>query len=186
MDPADASAGSMFPTGQLVDDLEVPGVGTFSATMINAGIPTIFLNAADIGYTGTELQDDINTDAEALERFERAALEQDFRATTTEAEELARQEQALADARHAERRLFGALLARTASAAAASTASAPLVGIGALVTGALALARAAARDAAAPTHRPAPREPPATAPRRRNLAGGPDKRRRRGTCRPAP
>lgn len=70
MDPADASAGSMFPTGQLVDDLEVPGVGTFSVTMINAGIPTIFLNAADIGYTGTELQDDINNDAEALERFE--------------------------------------------------------------------------------------------------------------------
>ncbi|WP_296058381.1 2-methylaconitate cis-trans isomerase PrpF [uncultured Amphritea sp.] len=69
MDPADGE-GSMFPTGNLVDDLEVPGIGTFKATMINAGIPTIFLNAADIGYTGTELQKDINSDAAALERFE--------------------------------------------------------------------------------------------------------------------
>ncbi|MET3998785.1 2-methylaconitate cis-trans isomerase PrpF [Marinobacterium sp. MBR-109] len=69
MDPADGE-GSMFPTGNLVDELEVPGVGTFKATMINAGIPTIFVNAADIGYTGTELQKDINSDAEALARFE--------------------------------------------------------------------------------------------------------------------
>lgn len=52
----------MFPTGKLVDDLEVPGVGTLKATLINAGIPTIFLNAADIGYSGTELQDAINGD----------------------------------------------------------------------------------------------------------------------------
>ncbi|MES2089442.1 MAG: 2-methylaconitate cis-trans isomerase PrpF, partial [Pseudomonadota bacterium] len=74
LDPADegedGSGGSMFPTGHLVDDLEVPGVGTFKATMINAGIPTIFVNAADIGYTGTELQDAINGDAAALARFE--------------------------------------------------------------------------------------------------------------------
>ncbi|HYQ37516.1 MAG TPA: 2-methylaconitate cis-trans isomerase PrpF [Pseudomonas sp.] len=69
MDPADGE-GSMFPTGNLVDELEVPGIGTFKATMINSGIPTIFLNAADIGYTGTELQKDINADAEALARFE--------------------------------------------------------------------------------------------------------------------
>lgn len=69
LDPADGE-GSMFPTGNLVDDLEVPGIGTFKATMINAGIPTIFLNAEDIGYQGTELQDDINSDAQALERFE--------------------------------------------------------------------------------------------------------------------
>lgn len=66
-DPAD---GNIFPTGNLIDDLDVPGVGTFKATLINAGIPTIFLNAADIGYTGTELQGDINSDAAALERFE--------------------------------------------------------------------------------------------------------------------
>lgn len=69
MDPADGE-GSMFPTGNLVDDLEVPGIGTFKATMINAGIPTIFLNAEEIGYQGTELQKDINADAQALERFE--------------------------------------------------------------------------------------------------------------------
>jgi len=74
IDPADEgegdAGGSMFPTGKLVDDLEVPGVGTFKATMINAGIPTIFVNAADIGYTGTELQDAINSDAKALAMFE--------------------------------------------------------------------------------------------------------------------
>ena len=60
----------MFPTGNLVDDLEVPGMGVFKATMVNAGIPTIFVNAQDIGYTGTELQHDINNDNMALQRFE--------------------------------------------------------------------------------------------------------------------
>ena len=60
----------MFPTGNLVDCLDVPGIGSFAVTMINAGIPTIFLNAADIGYTGTELQDAVNGDAAALARFE--------------------------------------------------------------------------------------------------------------------
>lgn len=69
VDPADGD-GAIFPTGNLVDDLEVPAVGTFPATMINAGIPTIFLNAADIGYTGTELQDAINNDDKALAMFE--------------------------------------------------------------------------------------------------------------------
>jgi len=69
MDPA-AGDGDMFPTGNLVDELEVPGVGNFAATMINAGIPTIFLNAADLDYTGTELQTDINSDAAALAKLE--------------------------------------------------------------------------------------------------------------------
>jgi probable AcnD-accessory protein PrpF len=67
--PVDPSE-DMFPTGNLVDQLEVPGVGVFEATMISSGIPTIFLRAADIGYTGTELQDAINGDDVALERFE--------------------------------------------------------------------------------------------------------------------
>lgn len=62
--------GAMFPTGNVVDELEVPGIGSIKATLINAGIPTIFINAADIGYTGTELQDAINSDAAALQRFE--------------------------------------------------------------------------------------------------------------------
>lgn len=69
VDPADAE-GAMFPTGNLVDDLEVPGVGTLKATLINAGIPTIFINAEAIGYRGTELQDDINNDEQALALFE--------------------------------------------------------------------------------------------------------------------
>jgi 2-methylaconitate cis-trans-isomerase PrpF len=60
----------MFPTGNLIDDLEVPGIGTLKATLINAGIPTIFIQAEAIGYTGTELQDAINGDPEALARFE--------------------------------------------------------------------------------------------------------------------
>ncbi|MED7666997.1 2-methylaconitate cis-trans isomerase PrpF [Pseudomonas moraviensis subsp. stanleyae] len=73
IDPAaeeEGGGGSMFPTGNLVDELEVPGVGTFKATMINAGIPTIFVNAEDIGYTGTELQGAINGDPQALLMFE--------------------------------------------------------------------------------------------------------------------
>jgi probable AcnD-accessory protein PrpF len=73
IDPAaeeEGAGGSMFPTGNLVDELEVPGVGTLKVTLINAGIPTIFVNAGDIGYNGTELQDVINGDPAALNRFE--------------------------------------------------------------------------------------------------------------------
>lgn len=70
LDPADGE-GSMFPTGNLVDELEVPDIGTFKATFINAGIPTIFLNADEIGYTGTELQKDINGNPEILAWFEK-------------------------------------------------------------------------------------------------------------------
>ncbi|MEF1202401.1 2-methylaconitate cis-trans isomerase PrpF [Vibrio owensii] len=69
LDPADGE-GSMFPTGNLVDDLVVPDVGRFNATFINAGIPTIFVDAEALGYQGTELQDDINNDESALARFE--------------------------------------------------------------------------------------------------------------------
>ena len=68
-EPVDPSE-ELFPTGNLIDDLEVPGIGTFKATMITAGIPTCFVNASDIGYKGTELQGDINSDVEALARFE--------------------------------------------------------------------------------------------------------------------
>ncbi|MDV2440229.1 2-methylaconitate cis-trans isomerase PrpF [Acinetobacter gerneri] len=72
LDPADdgEDGGAMFPTGNLVDTFDVPEIGRFQATFINAGIPTIFLNAEDIGYQGTELQDDINADNAALARFE--------------------------------------------------------------------------------------------------------------------
>ena len=74
LDPADEGegdgGGAMFPTGNVVDTLEVPGVGSFQATLINAGIPTIFLNAAELGYSGSELQEANNGDAAALARFE--------------------------------------------------------------------------------------------------------------------
>ncbi len=73
LDPSDdgEEGGSMFPTGNLIDDLEVPGVGTFKATMISAGIPTVFVNAEDIGYSGAELREQINGDPEQLARFEK-------------------------------------------------------------------------------------------------------------------
>jgi probable AcnD-accessory protein PrpF len=73
MDPAadeDGGGGAMFPTGQVVDDLDVPGVGRLRATLINAGIPTVFVEARALGYDGTELQEQINGDAQALARFE--------------------------------------------------------------------------------------------------------------------
>lgn len=72
LDPAedDADGGSMFPTGNVTDLLDVPDFGTFEVTMINAGIPTVFLKASDLGYDGTELQDVINNDAKALQKFE--------------------------------------------------------------------------------------------------------------------
>ncbi|MEX0737805.1 MAG: 2-methylaconitate cis-trans isomerase PrpF [Pseudohongiella sp.] len=72
MDPADdgEDGGAMFPTGNLVDELDVPGVGKLNATLINAGIPTIFVNASEIGYTGTELQEIINDSRDALALFE--------------------------------------------------------------------------------------------------------------------
>jgi probable AcnD-accessory protein PrpF len=72
IDPADEGegGGSMFPTGNLVDDLDVPGIGVLKATMINAGIPTVFINAQDIGFTGTELQDAVNGDLKTLAMFE--------------------------------------------------------------------------------------------------------------------
>ncbi len=69
IDPADGE-GAIFPTGNVVDDLEVPGVGVLKATLINAGIPTVFVNAEALGYTGCELQEAINGDAKALEMFE--------------------------------------------------------------------------------------------------------------------
>ncbi len=73
LDPADdgEEGGAMFPTGNVVDSLVVPDVGTFQATLINAGIATIFINAEDLGYEGTELQDAINNDVDALAKFEK-------------------------------------------------------------------------------------------------------------------
>ena len=70
MDPADSGDGAMFPTGELIDTLNVPGLGSLEATLINAGIPTIFLRAEALGLTGLELQDDINNDADRLTQFE--------------------------------------------------------------------------------------------------------------------
>jgi len=70
VNPADGE-GELFPSGKVVDNLEVPGIGSFQVTMINAGIPTLFLNADELGYIGTELQDDINSYPEALAKFEK-------------------------------------------------------------------------------------------------------------------
>ena len=70
MDPADSGDGAMFPTGELIDTLDIPDLGSLEATLINAGIPTIFLRAEALGLTGLELQDDINNDADRLTQFE--------------------------------------------------------------------------------------------------------------------
>lgn len=69
VDPAD-DGGDIFPTGALSEELNVPDLGSFQVTMINAGIPTIFLNANELGYEGTELQEAINNDPKALSKFE--------------------------------------------------------------------------------------------------------------------
>lgn len=73
IDPVDASS-AMFPTGNLVDDFDVSGCGLekdcVKATFINAGIPTIFMQAADLGFKGTELQTDINGKKELLDKLE--------------------------------------------------------------------------------------------------------------------
>jgi 2-methylaconitate isomerase len=74
IDPADEGesegGGTMFPTGNPVDELDVPGVGRFKATMINAGVPVVFVEAFALGYDGTELQDAINEDKAALAKLE--------------------------------------------------------------------------------------------------------------------
>jgi probable AcnD-accessory protein PrpF len=70
VDFLEPTSGVLFPTGNVMDDLEVPGVGVLSATMINAGIPTVFVTAEEIGLTGVELQSDINSDAARLEQLE--------------------------------------------------------------------------------------------------------------------
>ena len=76
LDPSEdgEDGGALFPTGNLIDELEVPGIGTLKATLISAGIPTVFVNAEDIGYEGTELREAINTDPEALARFEQIRI----------------------------------------------------------------------------------------------------------------
>jgi probable AcnD-accessory protein PrpF len=72
LDPADEGeeGGALFPTGNLVDEIDVPGIGRLRATLINAGIPTVFVDAADLGYSGTELQEAVNGDPVALTRLE--------------------------------------------------------------------------------------------------------------------
>ncbi|WP_262110741.1 2-methylaconitate cis-trans isomerase PrpF [Aeromonas sp. Marseille-Q5825] len=76
LDPSEdgEEGGALFPTGNLIDDLEVPGIGNIKATLISAGIPTVFVNAEEIGYQGTELREAINTDPEALARFEQIRI----------------------------------------------------------------------------------------------------------------
>ena len=96
LDPAaegDGPGSAMFPTGNVVDDLEVPGVGTLKATMITAGIPTVFVNAGDIGYAGTELREQINSDPKQLERFERIRVAGALRMGLIKAPEEAQQRQ---------------------------------------------------------------------------------------------
>lgn len=74
IDPVDSSS-DMFPTNNLVDDFDVSGCGldkdSVKATFISAGIPTIFMKAEDLGFSGTELQGDINSNDELLAKLEK-------------------------------------------------------------------------------------------------------------------
>lgn len=62
----EAAGGKMFPTGSAVDTLEIPGFGKIEATMINAGNPTVIVEAKALGLTGIELQDAVNSDEQLL------------------------------------------------------------------------------------------------------------------------
>jgi len=91
-DGAEDGAGGMFPTGSPIDMLDVPGVGAVALTMINAGNPTIFVDAATLGLTGTELQRDVNGNAELLQKVEairaHAAVRMGLAKTAEEATQL--------------------------------------------------------------------------------------------------
>src|SRR5690349_15063006 len=71
LDPAGGSGLALLPTGRAVDSLEVPGMGRIDATLLNAGNPTVIVDAASLGLTGTEMQPDVNGDRDLLERLER-------------------------------------------------------------------------------------------------------------------
>ncbi len=87
----DGEGGAMFPTGNMIDKLDVPGVGVVEATLINAGNPTIFIDAVTLGLNGSELQPRVNTDAELLAKAEairaNATVAMGLAATAAEATE---------------------------------------------------------------------------------------------------
>ncbi|HLG88257.1 MAG TPA: 2-methylaconitate cis-trans isomerase PrpF [Alphaproteobacteria bacterium] len=89
LEPGADENGAMFPTGALVDRFHVPVAGKIEATLINAGNPTIFIEAATLGLTGTELQGDVNGNVALLERAEiiraHGAVAMGLAATTAEA-----------------------------------------------------------------------------------------------------
>jgi probable AcnD-accessory protein PrpF len=60
----------MFPTGNAMDVLEVPGLGEVEATMIIAGNPTVFVDSAQIGLRGDEMQTGVNKDFSLLAKLE--------------------------------------------------------------------------------------------------------------------
>lgn len=70
LDPAGGSSGKLFPTGNKTDTLDIPDLGKFKVTLIDAGNPTVFLKAKDLDLTGLELQDEINSQPRLLHKLE--------------------------------------------------------------------------------------------------------------------
>lgn len=66
----DGVGGAMLPTGRVLDHLEIPAMGSIAATLINAGNPSIFVTAQDLGLRGDETQAEVNADMELLNRLE--------------------------------------------------------------------------------------------------------------------
>ncbi len=63
LNPAGAKTGKLLPTGSCLDVLEIPGFGKLEATILDVSNPMVLVKAEDIGMTGTELPEIINSNA---------------------------------------------------------------------------------------------------------------------------
>ncbi len=68
-DPGGATTGKLLPTGNVVDTLDVPGYGKFTASLVDAANATCFLHAKDLGLTGTEMPEELDRNSELLKKL---------------------------------------------------------------------------------------------------------------------
>jgi len=68
-DPGGATTGKLLPTGNVVDTLDVPGLGKIRASLVDAANATVWINAKDIGLTGTELPEQLDADAAVMQKL---------------------------------------------------------------------------------------------------------------------